>query len=113
MRWTCVTGKLWKQEVRKLVICWNGADPSMLSVSITRSITGRSCGGARQLASGRAPYQQLTGCVTGWDATLPSMGPDDGRILSRWPAQAQRVCDARKYSRVLTRSLSVGGNWCL
>ena len=78
MRWTAVTGKLWKHALRNSVIFSNGADPSMLSPSSTRRITGRS------------------GCVTGWAATRLQIGPPDGSTASTYLAQSQRVWLARK-----------------
>ena len=67
----------------------------MLRFSSTRRITGRS------------------GCVMGWARTLSSSGPLDGSTASTCRRQSHRVWLAKKYSRDLTRSLKVGGNWCL
>jgi hypothetical protein len=95
MRCTCVTGKLWKHEVWNAVICRKGGDPSMLRFSSTRSITPRS------------------GWVMGWDLTLSMSAPPDGSTADTCCRHSHRVWLARKYSRDLIRSLSVGGNWCL
>jgi hypothetical protein len=64
----------------------------MLRFSSTRRITARS------------------GWVMGCAFTLSSSGPLEGSTPSTYLRQSHRVWLARKYSRDLMRSLSVGGN---
>jgi hypothetical protein len=73
MRWACDTGKHWKHEPWNAVISLKGGDPSMLSVSSTRRITGKS------------------GCVMGWAFTLSSSAPPDGSTASTCGRQSHRV----------------------
>ena len=64
----------------------------MLSPSITLSSTCRS------------------GCAMGCAATFSHTGPPDGSTRSMYGCQSHCVWLARKYSLLLTLSLSVAGN---
>lgn len=79
MRCACDTGNDWKHARWNAVICSNGGDPSMLSASSTRRITGRS------------------GCVMGCARTLSSSAPAPlGSTASTCGRQSHRVWLARK-----------------